>query len=349
MIIVMNPTASEEQIKAVATRLENLGFKTILNRGDVMTVIAAIGDKHLIETESMESMEGVKQILPIQEPYKMAGREAHPQDTIIRFNNNISIGKGCEFAVMAGPCSIESNPENLFKIAEVVKQAGAKFLRGGAFKPRTSPYDFQGLEEEGLEILAEARRKTGLLIVTEVLDSQEVPLVAKYADILQIGTRNMQNFKLLKAVGRLDKPVLLKRGMSATVREFLLAAEHIIYQGNDQVILCERGIRGFDSTFTRNVLDLSIIPVLKRLSHLPVIVDPSHATGHRYLVAPMANASVFAGADGIMCEAHYDPDKALSDGSQSLNPQQFEAMMDNLLKVSSFYTSMKQHECLIKA
>lgn len=347
MIIVMTPTATETQIQTVAKRLQDSGFKTILNRGEVMTVIAAIGDKRLIQTESIESMEGVKQILAIQEPYKMAGREAHPNDTIIRFESGVTIGGENDFGVMAGPCSIESNPELLFRVADAVKKAGAQFLRGGAFKPRTSPYDFQGLEEEGLKLLAEARERTGLLIVTEVMDSQEVPLVAEYADVLQIGTRNMQNFKLLKAVGRQQKPAMLKRGLSATVREFLLAAEHIIYQGNEQVILCERGIRGFDSTFTRNILDLAVVPVLKRLSHLPVVIDPSHATGHRYLVPPMASASVFAGANGLMIEVHHDPDNALSDGGQSLNLQQFEALMEDLNKITTFYRGLKHHECLI--
>lgn len=345
----MEPTATPEQIADVDARLQELGFKTILNEGEVMTVIAAIGDKRMIETESIESMEGVKQIVPIREPYKMAGREAHPQDTIICFANDVTIGAEGEFVVMAGPCSIEADPRHLFEIADVVKKAGAQFLRGGAFKPRTSPYDFQGLEEEGLKQLAEARERTGLLVITEVMDSQEVPLVAEYADVLQIGARNMQNFKLLKAIGRTNKPVMLKRGLSATVREFLLAAEHIMYQGNEQVILCERGIRGFDSTFTRNVLDLAIVPVLKRLSHLPVIVDPSHATGHRYLVPPMAYASVFAGAHGLMCEVHYDPDKALSDGAQSLTFEQYSAMMDNLKQVIDSYKRLSHPECLLKA
>lgn len=346
MIIVMEPLATQEQIDKVEQRLQELGFKTILNAGQVMTVIAAIGDKRMIETESIESMDGVKQILPIREPFKMASREAHPQDTVITFANGVKIGGPGNFVVMAGPCSIESDPSLLFRIADTVKECGAQFLRGGAFKPRTSPYDFQGLEEEGLKQLAEARERTGLLVITEVMDSQEVPMVAEYADVLQVGARNMQNFKLLKAVGRTNKPVMLKRGLSATVREFLLAAEHILYQGNEEVILCERGIRAFDSTFTRNVLDLAIVPVLKRLSHLPVIVDPSHATGHRYLVPPMAYATVFTGADGLMCEVHYDPDKALSDGAQSLTLDQFPPMMENLQKVIQCYQDMNHPACL---
>ena len=345
MIIIMTPTATEAQIQHVGDRLSALGFKTVTNRGDVMAVISAIGDKRLIEMESLESMEGVKQIVPIREPYKMASREVRHDNTVIKFKNGVTIG-GSDFAVMAGPCSIEENPELLYRIAETVKASGAQFLRGGAFKPRTSPYDFQGLEEEGLKQLAEARNRTGLLVITEVMDSQEVPLVAEYADILQIGARNMQNFKLLKAVGKQEKPVMLKRGLSATVREFLLAAEHIMYQGNEQVILCERGIRAFDTTFTRNVLDLAIVPVLKRMSHLPVIVDPSHATGHRYIVPPMSYATVFSGADGLMCEVHYDPDKALSDGAQSLTLEQFPAMMANLKKVVACRQSLETPACL---
>jgi len=347
LIIVMQVTATEEQIQSVATRLKALGFRTHISHGDVMTIIGAVGDKHLIETESIESMEGVKQILPIQEPFKMAGREAHPKDTVIRFSNGVTIGGDSGLVVMAGPCSIEEDPQHLFNIADVVKESGAQFLRGGAFKPRTSPYDFQGLEEAGLKQLADARERTGLLVVTEVMDSQEVPLCADYCDVLQIGTRNMQNFKLLKAVGRQDKPVMLKRGMSASVREFLLAAEHILYQGNENVILCERGIRSFDGTFTRNVLDLAIVPVLRKLSHLPVVVDPSHATGHRYLVPPMANAAVFSGAHGLMLEVHYDPDKALSDGAQSLNLKQFGLVMEDLKKISAFHRGLTRHECLL--
>lgn len=345
MIIVMQPGASKEQVAHVVKRLDDLGFKTAIT-GEETTVISAIGTKRLIETESIESMEGVKQIIPIREPYKMAGRQVHPHDTVIEFANGVKIGGDSEFVVMAGPCSIEANPEYLYRIAETVKKSGAQFLRGGAFKPRTSPYDFQGLEEEGLKQLAEARQRTGLLIITEVMDSQEVPLVAEYADVLQVGARNMQNFKLLKAIGKQNKPVMLKRGLSATVREFLLAAEHIMFQGNEQVILCERGIRGFDDTFTRNVLDLAIVPVLKKLSHLPVVVDPSHATGHRYLVPPMSYASVFAGAHGLMTEVHYDPDKALSDGAQSLTLEQFPAMMDNLKQVVQCYRNLPQPVCL---
>ncbi len=349
MIIVMNAGASEEDIQHVNDRMQELGFKTWLSRGDVLTIIGAIGDKRLVETESIASMHNVKEIVSIREPFKMASREAHPEDTVIKFANGVSVGGDSEFITMAGPCSIEADPKLLFKIADAVKKAGGQFLRGGAFKPRTSPYDFQGLEEEGLKHMAEARERTGLLIITEVMDSVEAPLVAEYSDVLQVGARNMQNFKLLKAVGKLNKPVMLKRGLSATVREFLLAAEHIMYQGNENVILCERGIRGFDSTFTRNILDLAIVPVLKKLSHLPVVVDPSHATGHRYLIAPMANATVMSGAHGLMVEVHPDPDKALSDGAQSLMLDQYEAMMNNLKKVIAFNKTLTVPECLAKA
>ena len=330
MIIVMESSATEEQICGVDERLQALGFRTILNRGELMTVVAAIGDKSTIELEALGSMAGVRQIVPIREPFKMASRQAKHQDTIIEFSNGVKIGTGCDFAIMAGPCSVEDDRDNILLVAQAVKEMGAQFLRGGAFKPRTSPYDFQGLEKKGLEILAEAANKLGLLVITEVMDSQEVDLVAEYSDVLQVGARNMQNFKLLKQVGKQKKPVMLKRGLSATIREWLLAAEHIIYQGNSQVILCERGIRGFDSTFTRNVLDIAAVPVLRHISHLPIIVDPSHATGQRYLIEPMARAAVVSGAHGLMVEVHHDPDKALSDGPQSLTIKDFKELVTRL-------------------
>lgn len=328
MIIVMEPSASQNEIQQVEQRLSQLGFKTIVNTGEVMTVIAAIGDKSLVSPETLCAMPGVKQILPIQEPYKLASRESHPADTVVTFPNGVRLGGDAPFVVMAGPCSVEEDTEPLFRVAEAVKKAGAQFLRGGAFKPRTSPYDFQGLEEKGLQLLAQARERTGLLVVTEVMDSQEVSLVAEYADMLQVGARNMQNFKLLKALGKQNKPILLKRGLSATIREFLLAAEHIMYQGNTQVVLCERGIKGYDNTFTRNVLDLSAVPVIRKLSHLPIIIDPSHGTGHRYLVTPLSKAAVVVGAHGLMCEVHHNPDKALSDGQQSLTIDGFQQLME---------------------
>jgi 3-deoxy-7-phosphoheptulonate synthase len=336
MIIVMDPNATPEDIEAVDKRLQSFGFRTIPNEGETMTVIAAIGDNHLAQPENLASMKGIKQILPIQEPYKFASRETHPKDTVVTFPNGVKIGGNNPFAIMAGPCSVEEDAENLLKVAQSVKDAGATFLRGGAYKPRTSPYDFQGLEEAGLVLLAKARDKTGLLIVTEVMDTQEVPLVADYADLLQVGARNMQNFKLLKALGKQNKPVLLKRGLSATIKEFLLAAEHIMYQGNTQVILCERGIKGFDQTYTRNVLDIAAVPVTQKLSHLPIIIDPSHASGHRYLIKPLAKAAVVVGAHGLMCEVHHNPDKALSDGQQSLTIEGFQDLTRALSPLYAF-------------
>lgn len=331
MIIVMEPHASEAQIQAVNGKLESLGFRTILNRGELMTVVAAIGDKKLhTATEQLAAMEGVKEIVPIREPYKMVSRTAHPEDTVITFDNGVRIGGNSPLCVMAGPCSVEEDTEILLTVARAVKKAGATFLRGGAFKPRTSPYDFQGLEEEGLKRLAQAREETGLLVVTEVMDSSEVGLVGEYADMLQIGARNMQNFKLLKAAGALGKPVMLKRGLSATIKEFLLAAEYIMDQGNPNVVLCERGIRSFDTGFTRNVLDLTAVPVIRKQSHLPVIVDPSHGTGQRYLVPVMAKAAVVCGVHGLMIEVHPDPDKAWSDGQQTLTIPMFDQLMPEL-------------------
>ncbi|MEI7475011.1 MAG: 3-deoxy-7-phosphoheptulonate synthase [bacterium] len=329
MIIVMEPKASQEQIDKVISRMENLGFKTILNSGEVMAVIAAIGDKRLIQPQSIASMDGVREVKLVQEPFKLASREGQSNDTVIEFANGVKIGGGSA-VVMAGPCSVEENPEDLLTVARAVKASGATILRGGAFKPRTSPYDFQGLEETGLKYLAEARKETGLLVITEVMDSMDVELVANYADIVQIGARNMQNFKLLKAVGQCGKPVMLKRGPSATIREFLLAAEHIMYAGNLNVILCERGVKGFDSTYTRNMLDLASIPVIKKYSHLPVIVDPSHGTGRRYLINPMSKAALVSGADGLMIEVHNDPDNASSDGAQSLTLEQFDSLMKEI-------------------
>lgn len=329
MIIVMEPNASEEEIVKVVSKMEDLGFKTILNRGEVMTVIAAIGDKRLIEPQSIASMDGVREIKIVQEPYKLASREGQKEDSVIDLGNGIKIGGNEAPVFMVGPCSVE-NLEGLLSVAHAAKACGAQVLRGGAYKPRTSPYDFQGMEEDGLKYLAEARKQTGLLIVTEVMDSLELDIVSEYADIVQVGARNMQNFKLLKAVGKCGKPILLKRGPAATIREFLLAAEHIMAAGNPNVILCERGIKGVDSTYARNTLDIAAIPIIKKYSHLPVISDPSHGTGRRYLVNPMSKASLVAGAHGLMIEVHHDPDKAFSDGAQSLNIPQFQALMKEL-------------------
>ena len=298
-----------------------------------MTVIAAIGDKRMISTATINSFDGVHEVKLIQEPYKLSGRQSHPEDTIIEFANGVKIGGLEKPVLMVGPCSVEKEFEGLLEVAVAAKEMGCEFLRGGAFKPRTSPYDFQGLEEKGLEYLKEASKRTGLLIVTEVMDTIDIPLLNKYADVLQVGARNMQNFKLLKALGKTKKPVMLKRGPAASIREFLLAAEHIMFNGNPNVILCERGIRTFDSDFTRNTLDLAAIPVLRKYSHLPVVVDPSHGTGKRYLIEPMGKAALVAGAHGLMYEVHHDPDHASSDGAQSLSIPQFKEITRHINKL----------------
>ena len=333
MIIIMEPGATQEQINKVVEHLESLEFKININYGEVLTVIAAIGDKRLVQPHSINSFDGVRAVKIIQDPFKMASREAKKEDTVIEFSNGVKIGGKNRPVVMAGPCSVEENIEGLLEVAHAAKEMGAQFLRGGAFKPRTSPYDFQGLEEKGLQYLAKAREETGLLVVTEVMDTLDLPLVCEYADVIQVGARNMQNFKLLKAIGKCDTPVILKRGPAAGIKEFLLAAEHIMYNGNSNVILCERGIKGFDSGYTRNVLDLAAVGVIKKYSHLPIIVDPSHATGQRYLIEPMSKAAIVAGADGIMMEVHNNPDKAYSDGAQSLTIPQFKTLMNHLDKL----------------
>lgn len=333
MIIIMEPNATEEQINHVAEHLKSLDFKININYGDVLTVIAAIGDKRLVQPHSITSFEGVREVKLIQDPFKLASRESKKEDTVIEFSNGLKIGGKNKPVIIAGPCSVEENIDGLLEVAFAAKEMGAKVLRGGAFKPRTSPYDFQGLEERGLQYLAQAREKTGLLVATEVMDTLDLPLVCDYADIIQVGARNMQNFKLLKAIGKCNKPVILKRGPAAGIKEFLLAAEHIMYNGNPNVILCERGIKGFDSGYTRNVLDLAAVGVIKKYSHLPIIVDPSHATGKRYLIEPMSKAAIVAGADGIMMEVHNNPDKAYSDGAQSLTIPQFKKLMKHLSKL----------------
>ncbi len=333
MIIIMEPGTPQENIDRVVKSLEKKGFRIVLNKGDVMTVIAAIGDKRLVDPHAIGSLEGVRKVKLIQEPYKLASRESHPEDTVIEFDNGVKIGGLERPVMMVGPCSVEQDFDGLLQVAQAAKEYGCQFLRGGAFKPRTSPYDFQGLEEKALIYLARAREKTGLLVVTEVMDSSDVDMIANYADLIQIGARNMQNFKLLKAVGKCNKPVLLKRGLASTIREFLLAAEHIMCNGNERVILCERGIRTFDDTFTRNTLDLSAVPVIRKYSHLPIIVDPSHGTGRRYLIEPMAKAALIAGAHGIMMEVHHDPENASSDGAQSLPIDQFKEVIKRINKL----------------
>ncbi|NPV26313.1 MAG: 3-deoxy-7-phosphoheptulonate synthase [Firmicutes bacterium] len=331
MIVVMNRGANQEEIDQVLAKLEKEGFSVHLSQGVERTIIGAIGDKTRLSMVALEAMPGVDKVVPILQPFKLASRDFHPDDTVIRLGN-IEIG-GNQVQVMAGPCAVESR-EQLLETAYRVKEAGATILRGGAFKPRTSPYSFQGLGEEGLRLLAEAREQTGLLVVTEVMDPQSVDLVSSYADILQIGARNMQNFFLLREVAKTNKPILLKRGPSATLEEWIMAAEYIMLGGNYNVMFCERGIRTFES-YTRNTLDLSMVPALKYLTHLPVIVDPSHGTGKWRLVSPMARAAVAAGADGLIVEVHPQPSEALSDGPQSLTPDNFALMMSDLRRVAA--------------
>lgn len=330
MIVVMQNNASREQIETVENALIEMGFKTHPIIGEYKTVIGAIGDKRDLDAEAIKLMDGVENIVPIMKPYKLVGRELKSDDTVVKVGD-VEIG-GKEVVVMAGPCAVETE-QQLYDSAEAVKAAGAKILRGGAFKPRTSPYAFQGLEEDGLKMLKEAKNRTGMQIVTEVLDTRDVELVSKYADILQIGARNMQNFRLLNEAGLSGKPVLLKRGMSATIEEWLMAAEYVLAAGNPNVILCERGIRTYE-TAVRNTLDLSSIPVVKELSHLPVVVDPSHASGTYKYVAPLSKGAVAIGADGLIIEVHKDPCIAKCDGPQSLKPEKFEQLMNELKPIA---------------
>lgn len=327
MIIIMEPQATKENIKKVVDLLSEHEFRVIVNQGEIHTVIDAFGDKTTITPGRINALEGVKEIKIIREPYRLASRDRNPEDTVIEFSNGVKIGGENKPVMIIGPCSIDKDYTGLKNVAIAGKKMGCEFLRGGAFKPRTSPYDFQGYEKDALKNLKHASEETGLLTVTEVMDSTDLELICDYVDVIQIGARNMQNFKLLKAVGQCNKPVVLKRGLSSTIREFLLAAEHIMYNGNSKVILCERGIRSFDSTFTRNVMDIASIPVIKKYSHLPIIVDPSHGTGQKYLIEPMTKAGLIVGANGVMIEVHHDPENALSDGKQSLSIPMFEDMM----------------------
>ncbi|MDI3339867.1 MAG: 3-deoxy-7-phosphoheptulonate synthase [Sphaerobacter sp.] len=331
MLIVMKTTATERDVQEVIARAEQFGFATRRVAGAERSTVSVLGSP-LPDAlrEALERLPGVEEVIRISKRYKLASREFHPEDTVIRVGD-VEIG-GTEVVIIAGPCSVESE-EQIIETARAMKAAGASMLRGGAFKPRTSPYDFRGLGVEGLQLLAKARAETGLPIVTEVLSVADLDVVAEYADVLQIGARNTQNFLLLEAVGKTDKPVLLKRGMSTLIEEWLLAAEYIMAQGNERVILCERGIRTFE-TATRNTLDLSAVPVVKRLSHLPIIVDPSHGTGKWYLVPSMMLAAVAAGADGLIVEVHPNPDQALSDGAQSLTFENFSAAMPKLARVA---------------
>jgi 3-deoxy-7-phosphoheptulonate synthase len=330
MIIVMKQNATRAQVANVAARVEQLGCGVHISAGEERTIIGVIGNGRPIDREPIQRMDGVERTVPILRPFKLASRDFCPQDTVVKVNG-VSIG-GRQLVVMAGPCAVESR-EQLLETAQAVKETGAHVLRGGAFKPRTSPYSFQGLGEEGLRLLAEARDETGLPIVTEVIDPQMLPMVTTYADILQVGARNMHNYALLHAVGEAQRPVLLKRGMMSTIEELLMAAEYVLSHGNERVILCERGIRTFEQ-YTRNTLDISAVPLLKQLSHLPVLVDPSHGTGKWELVEPVSRAAVAAGADGLIIEVHPHPEEALSDGAQSLKPDRFAALMENLRPVA---------------
>ena len=331
MLVVMQEGATEAQIQAVIDRMVSLGFTVHRSTGVVHTVLGGVGPADQFDTADFEVLDGVKEAHRIMSPYKLASRHFKPAGTVIKMGD-VEVG-GDRVVVMAGPCSVESR-EQVMRIAELVAQAGARVIRGGAFKPRTSPYTFRGLGEEGLRLLREAADRNGLLAISEVMDQTQIPLVAAYADILQVGARNMQNYNLLREVGRQSKPVLLKRGISATIEELLLSAEYILSEGNYQVILCERGIRTFES-YTRNTMDISAIPVVKKLSHLPIIADPSHGTGRRDKVLPMARAAVAAGADGLLIEVHHEPERALSDGAQSLRPPQFEELMAQLRVIAT--------------
>lgn len=326
MIVVMKPGSTQENLSAVVKKIESAGLRTHLSKGEEVTIVGVIGDKKIIANLELQMLEGVDKTVRITEKYKLVSRDFHPEDTVIDAGG-VKIG-GKEIVVMAGPCAVESL-EQLREAAQSVKACGAKFLRGGAYKPRTSPYDFQGLGEDGLKLLRQVADEFNLRVVTEIVDKDDIELFCKYADILQVGARNMQNFQMLKALGKCSKPILLKRGLSATISEWLNAAEYIMSGGNEQVIFCERGIRTYE-TFTRNTLDLSAVAAVKELSHLPIVVDPSHGTGRWKMVAPMARAAIAAGADGLIIEVHPHPEKALSDGDQSLRPEAFKELMENL-------------------
>ena len=332
MIIVLKADATEQQISHIIEKAEKLGLKAHISRGTERTIVGLIGPEDVLRVTPLEVFPGVERVIPVLAPYRLVSREFKKENSIVKIKDRVEFG-GRRMPVMAGPCSIES-AKGIRSIAQKVKKSGATILRGGAFKPRTSPYDFQGLGEEGLKYLAEAGREFGLATITEVMDPRDLELISKYADILQIGARNMQNFSLLKDIGKLNKPVMLKRGISATVKEWLMSAEYILSNGNFNVLLCERGIRTFE-TATRNTLDINAIPLVKRLSHLPVVVDPSHATGTWELVGSGAKAGVAAGCDGLIIEVHENPEEAFSDGQQSLIPEKFDALMNDLRKIAS--------------
>jgi 3-deoxy-7-phosphoheptulonate synthase len=333
MLVVMKSHATEEEIRAACKKIESMGYRAHPIPGAQRTAIGITGNQTEVEPGTLEEMPGVQEVIRVSKPYKLVSRDIKEENTVITFaGTDASIG-GRTLAIIAGPCAVESR-EQAFAIAERVHGAGAQFFRGGAYKPRTSPYSFQGMGEDGLRILAEIRERFGLRIVTEAVDHESLDLVEHYADVIQIGARNMQNFSLLKRAGRAKKPVLLKRGMSATLEEFLMAAEYIMCEGNYQVILCERGVRTF-ADHTRNTLDLSLIPAVQRLSHLPILVDPSHGTGKRNKVTPLSRAAVAVGADGLMVEVHNNPDRALSDGMQSIYPDQFDDLMRQIRQIAA--------------
>ena len=331
MIIVLKTNATPEQINHICDKVKELGLTPQVSRGTERTIIGVIGEEEKLRVQPLEAFPGVDSVMPILRPYKLASKAFKPEPTVFDMGNGVKVG-GKKIVVMAGPCSVEG-PEMLLRIAKQVKKAGADFLRGGAFKPRTSPYSFQGLGEEGLKYLREVGDETGLLVVTEIMDSRHVELVSQYADMLQIGARNMQNFELLKEIGMCKKPVLLKRGLSSTIKELLLSAEYLLSKGNFRVMLCERGIRTFE-TATRNTIDINAVPVLKEETHLPVLIDPSHGTGKWNYVAPVAKAAVAVGADGLMIEVHDNPEEAKSDGEQSLLPERFATLMKELRPVA---------------
>jgi 3-deoxy-7-phosphoheptulonate synthase len=331
MIVAMQDRATEEEIQAVVERMMEIGFNVHRTTGTVQTILAGVGTPGTFDHKEFEVFAGVAEVIRISSPYKLAGRSFRPEGTVVRFPNGVNVG-GEEVVVMAGPCSVESR-EQIFACAKVVKEAGGKFLRGGAFKPRSSPYSFQGLGLDALKLLREAGDAHGLLIVSEVMEISQIELMMPYVDLFQVGARNMQNFNLLRELGDVRRPVLLKRGIAATIEELLLSAEYLLAGGNYDVILCERGIRTFE-TYTRNTMDISAIPVVKKLSHLPIVGDPSHGTGRRDKVPAMARATVAAGGDGVLMEVHPNPDKALSDGAQSLFPEQFTQLMDSLRTIA---------------
>src|SRR5713101_249566 len=332
MLVVMQAHATDEQVRAVCQKIEKLGYRPHAMPGAQRTAIGITGNKGEVEQGTLEEMPGVQEVIKVSKPYKLVSRDIKEDNTVIRFPGTAATIGGPGLAIVAGPCAIESR-EQAFAVAERVHRAGAQLFRGGAYKPRTSPYSFQGLGEEGLRIMAEIRQQFGMKIITEAIDHESLDLVEEYADVIQIGARNMQNFSLLKRAGRARKPVLLKRGMSATLEEFLMAAEYVMSEGNYNVILCERGVRTF-ADHSRNTLDLSVIPAVKRRSHLPILVDPSHGTGKRNKVTPLSRAAVAVGADGLIIEVHHQPDKALSDGMQSLYPDQFDELMAQVRQIA---------------